>query len=117
MDRGGNGQELIAAQRKFGLVLGLGLGYDKPTTKVRAWQPLFCLPGQYSKFPFVSCIQEKRYLWMQRLKWLFFFLVSLGADFNQFFFFFLPFSPFTAPFLKKRNSSERNWSCSQDKWA
>lgn len=30
-----------------------------------------------------------------------FFLVSLGADFNQGFFFF----PFTAPFLKKKNSS------------
>lgn len=41
-----------------------------------------------------------------------FFLVSLGADFNQ----GGVFSPFTAPFLKEKNSSQRNGSCSQDKW-
>lgn len=45
-----------------------------------------------------------------------FFLVTLGADFNQRVFFFS--FPFHSSISKeKKNSSERNWSCSQDKWA
>lgn len=42
-----------------------------------------------------------------------FFLVSLGADFNQGFFFF----PFHSSISKEKEQLKRNWSCSQDKWA